>query len=211
MKGVVLEACIETLHEAILAEKLGANRLELCSDLHLDGLSPSRELIVEVVQQVSLPVKVMIRPRSGNFIYSKLEIHEMKKTIDFCKKNKVWGVVFGMMQADNSIDVSLTEELVKYSKPLNVTFHKAIDLANSPSKEVERIKHIPIDAMLTSGGAHTALKGSAELRRMQLAAGSMKIIVAGQVTKENLKEIHRTVQAKEYHGRRIVGDLDMKS
>lgn len=207
MRDIILEACVETLSESILAEKRGANRLELCSDLSNDGLTPSKLLIVEVINKISIPVKVMVRPRAGNFIYNGNEIVSMKQTIDFCKSQGVWGVVFGIMNSDNTINITATGELAAYAKPLNITFHKAIDLANSPCVELKKIVHLPIDAVLTSGGSETALLGILELKKMQMDSDKIQIIAAGRITDNNVDEIHEMLHINEYHGRRIVGDL----
>ena len=89
------EVCVETLQEAVLAEKLGANRIELCSDLHLDGLTPSFELMKQACSVLKIPVMVMIRPRAGNFVYAQEEISRMKSEIDLAKEAGAAGVVFG--------------------------------------------------------------------------------------------------------------------
>ncbi len=107
-----LEACVETLEQCILAEKNGANRLELCADLSVGGLTPSRELLDSVMAAVKIPVMAMIRPRAGNFVCSAEEIEEMKRSILLCKTAGVAGVVFGCLTPDSRIDVAQTSELV---------------------------------------------------------------------------------------------------
>ena len=90
---MILEACIESVSQAIKAEKSGANRIELCSDLHLDGLTPSEALYQEVRKSIQLPIHVMIRPREGGFTYSYSEFQEMKNSIRKFKELNADGLV----------------------------------------------------------------------------------------------------------------------
>lgn len=204
---MIKEACVETLDEAILAETQGANRIELCSDLANDGLTPSFELMKKAVENLKIPVMVMIRPRSGNFVYSEGEIEQMKKEIDEAKDIGVAGVVFGLLTANNEIDFENTQILAEYAKPLPVTFHKAIDELENPVLGVKELLKIEnIKRILTSGGKPTAKEGQNVIREMIKIAGSkITILVAGKVLDSNVEEIKKITGAKELHGRRIVG------
>jgi len=203
------EVCVETLQEAVLAEKLGANRIELCSDLHLDGLTPSFELMKQACSILKIPVMVMIRPRAGNFVYAEEEISQMKSEIDLAKKAGAAGVVFGLLTSDNKIDKTNTKILAEYAHPLPVTFHKAIDEMENPVEGVSVLKEISgIKRILTSGGKPTALEGQKIIRKMVEVAGEqITILVAGKVLNTNVEEIQKLTGAKELHGRRIVGEL----
>lgn len=207
-KKIIKEACVETLEEAILAEKYGANRIELCSRLDLDGLTPSRDLIQSVVEKVNIPVKVMIRPREGAFIYHTLDVERMISDIGFCKVTGVRGVVFGFLSNDH-VDMEICRKLAKAANPLEVTFHKAIDLTADPVSEIKKMKELKcIHSVLTSGKQPTAREGKDMLKEMlKYQDDNFKIIVAGRVTKDNLHELHDLIGAEEYHGRKIVGDL----
>jgi copper homeostasis protein len=209
MKNILLEACVETFEEAILAEKRRADRLELCSHLELDGLTPDKEVIEHVFRKVKIPVKVMIRPRAGNFIYSESELDEMKNSIRLCKKLKVRGVVFGILDQENELNLNQIKELAQLAFPLEVTIHKAIDETPDLLKSVSELIQIPtITSILTSGGKPTAKEGREMLRKMiQLAGETLTIIPAGSITDQNLSEIDKLIGASEYHGRRIVGEL----
>ncbi|MBT6766056.1 MAG: copper homeostasis protein CutC, partial [Prolixibacteraceae bacterium] len=136
------EACVETFEEAKLAEQKGANRIELCSDLANDGLTPTSELMNKTTSKLKIPVMVMIRPLAGNFIYSKKEIIQMKSEIDQAKKAGATGVVFGLLTSENTIDIENPRILAEYSKPLPVTFHKAIDELESPVEGVSELLQI---------------------------------------------------------------------
>jgi copper homeostasis protein len=204
------EVCVETLQEAVLAEKLGANRIELCSDLHLDGLTPSFELMKKACSILKIPVMVMIRPRAGNFVYAEEEISRMKCEIDLAKEAGAAGVVFGLLSPENKIDETNTLVLVEYAHPLPVTFHKAIDEMENPVEGVSVLKEIGgIKRVLTSGGKPTALEGQETIRKMiEVGGEKITILVAGKVTNQNVEEIQNLTGAIEFHGRRIVGELN---
>lgn len=205
---MIKEACVETFEEAISAEKKGADRIELCADLHLDGLTPSFELMQRTCSALKIPVMVMIRPRGGDFVYSEEEISQMKTDIDKAKKAGAAGVVFGLLTLENQIDIENTRELAKYAQPLPVTFHKAIDLLEYPVQGATLLSEIPgITRILTSGGKATAKDGSDVIRKMIKAAGKIVILIAGKVTRENLNEIEKITGGTEFHGKKIVGDL----
>ena len=210
---MIKEACVETYEEAILAEERGANRIELCSDLANDGLTPSLELMKKTISNLKIPVMVMIRPRAGNFIYSEEEIGEMKSEIDLAKKAGAAGIVFGLLTPDNKIDIKNTQILAEYASPFPVTFHKAIDELENPVEGViELMKIKNVKRILTSGGAPTALEGQETIREMiQTAGDKITILVAGKVLDLNVEEIRKITGAKELHGRRIVGNLHQNS
>lgn len=202
----IKEACVESLEQAISAEKNGADRIELCSHLELDGLTPSEELVGLVQEKLTIPIKVMIRPRAGDFIYSEEEIRKMIKSIEFCKSLEMEGVVFGALHEDKTLDLNLISKLAKIAKPLKVTIHKAIDETEDILKAVKDLSHIAeIDTILTSGGADTAEEGAFQIKQMiGISQNRLEIMPAGKITPANLKELHKIIGAKAYHGRRIV-------
>jgi len=206
---MIIEACVETLDEALLAESRGADRIELCADLFQDGLTPSEDLIREVNQRLKIPVKVMIRPREGDFVYTRAEVNQMRSSIEFCKKEKVFGVVFGTLNDSGELDLDIIRELTEASLPLEVTIHKAIDLTSDLLASVKALLLIPgIHSVLSSGKFPTALEGIHTLQDMIAATEKqIEIIVAGKVTELNIDSLHKSLGAPAYHGRRIVGDL----
>ena len=206
---MLLEACVENLVEAQVAEKRGAHRLELCSRLDLDGLSPGKELAQAVVQAVNIPVKVMIRHRGGNFQYTPAEVDALEREILDARSWGVEGIVIGLLDEQGEVDVVQTSRLALAAGPLSVTFHKAIDETPDLLRSLQLLQAIPgIDAILTSGGAPTARDGKTTLIQMiQQAPPHLQIIPAGRITADNVDLIHGILGTSEYHGRRIVGDL----
>jgi copper homeostasis protein len=203
---LILEACVETLEDAILAEQSGADRIELCGDLSVGGVTPSNELTEACLHSIRIPIMAMVRPRGGNFVYDETELAEMKASIEYFKTVGVAGVVFGILNENNEVDLAKTAKLAELARPLLVTFHKAIDDAPNPVEAVQKLTQVfGIQRVLTSGGQLTALEGAAVLRKMQAVAnGKITILAAGKVTKGNLEEVHSAVGTREYHGKRIV-------
>lgn len=206
---MIKEACVETFEEAVLAEKKGADRIELCADLANDGVTPSFHLMEKTCASLGIPVMVMIRPRAGNFVYSADEISIMKQHIDQAKRAGVAGIVTGLLTKDNHIDEHNTRLLAEYAHPLPVTFHKAIDLLEDPAEGVAILRKIKgIKRILTSGGKATAREGIDTIKRMIKVAGDdIIILVAGKVTSQNAEDIQQMSGAEEFHGRKIVGEL----
>ncbi|MBK8490070.1 MAG: copper homeostasis protein CutC [Saprospirales bacterium] len=205
----ILEACVDSLPQALQAQARGAHRIELCSRLDLDGLSPDHETIRAALTLLKIPTKVMIRPRPGTFIYSEEDLLEMEREILFCKETGVKEVVLGACLPSGELDIPPIRRLAELAAPMAITIHKAIDESPDPLADIEKLRPISnITHMLSSGKQATALAGAALLREMIRAAGDrFTIIVAGKVTKENLQEVYAATGAKEYHGKRIVGEL----
>jgi len=198
---MLLEVCVDTLEAAIAAEQGGAHRLEVCGNLNKGGTTPSEKLIQEVKKYTELPIMMMIRPKGGNFVYTKDEILEMKKSINLGKKYGVQGFVFGMLKDDNSIDISQTKEINALCEGYEATFHRAFDECNNPIKALERLMEIGINRILTSGQKPTAEKGKYLIRQLVTLAGNKLIILPGSgVNSSNAKQIVDFTDAIEIHG-----------
>lgn len=200
------EACVGSLKESVDAENNGANRLELCAELHLGGTTPSYEMVQEVLNAVKIPVKVMIRCRGGNFTYNAAEILSMKAQLLKLKDLNPFGFVFGFLKEDNSMDMNLTSEFCSLSKGFDITIHKAFDKVTNPIDCFSNLKklNIPI-SILTSGQAETAEEGRQLLKKLvDSSEGRIKVIVAGKVTHQNIEKLHAFIGASEYHGKQIV-------
>ena len=202
----IKEACVESTDQAVNAERNGANRIELCKNLNLDGLTPEIHVIQNTMKSVNIPVKVMIRPRPGNFIYSHNEIKSMEQDIDLCKRLNVPEVVIGILTGSGNIDTIIAKRLASQAFPMAITFHKAIDQTEDILYELDRLSGIKeISSILTSGGENTAIKGQSMLRKIIDQYGKrFDIIVAGSITHKNFDEIHGLINAREYHGKNLI-------
>jgi copper homeostasis protein len=156
----IKEICVESFDEALKATAAGATRIELCENLAVGGTTPSLGTIKQCLDKIPIQVMVMIRPRGGDFTYSTDEFEIMKEDIQQCKALKVKGVVFGLLGIDGNIDKVRTSQLVQLARPMEVTFHKAIDLTHDLMEAVMLLKEIGVERILTSGGKETALEGA---------------------------------------------------
>lgn len=176
---MVVEICAASVQSAINAQKGGADRIELCAELSVGGLTPSYGMIQEVIRLIQIPVFVLIRPRSGNFVYSEAEFSEMKTDIEICKELGCSGIVSGVLNEDYSLDLKRTKELIELSKPLEFTFHRAFDRIENPEKALEELIEIGADRILTSGLELNAEQGIENLKRFKEIADNKIIIMPG--------------------------------
>lgn len=209
MKPYTKEACVGNLKQAIQAEKNGADRIELCDRLDLGGTTPSQKLIKEAHAHLNIPIRVMVRPRGGDFVYSTEELQQMNVTIEYCKAVGVEGVVFGILDKQNQLALDQLSQLIELSLPMKVVIHKAIDLTPDPVAATRKLLNLDgITTILSSGGSSTAYEGRENLKAMMAFAGQrFEIMPGGKVTDSNLKELHALLGANAYHGKKIVGDI----
>ncbi len=205
---MIKDACCEGFTEGINAEALGANRIELCSNLAVGGLSPSFNEVKEALKFLNIPVFVMVRPREWNFIYTKKEKELMIQEIRNLKNIKVEGIVIGSLNNKGEIDTEFMKEVVKIAKPMNITFHKAIDEVKDYNKAIEQLIEIGIDRVLTSGKKDKAEDAIGFLKTInRLYGNDITFVAAGNITKDNLDSLNNKLDFKEYHGKSIVGYL----
>lgn len=174
-----LEICASSYQSAINAQQAGAHRIELCSELAVGGLTPSYGLIKQVVEKLSIPVFILVRPRSGNFTYSNSEFDIMKHNIQLCKDLGCAGIVSGVLNEDNTIDFKRTQELIKCSKPLPFTFHRAFDWTPNPTKALKELIDLGVQRILTSGQESSAEKGLELLQQLKEKANNKITILPG--------------------------------
>lgn len=209
MKKIFIECCVESLSEALIAEKRGADQLELCSDLANDGLTPDTALTEKILETISIPLKVMIRHRKGDFFYDKSDISIIRNQINSMKLIGIKHIVFGSLTHLNRINLEQIKMVSEWAYPMNVTYHKAIDLSENFFEDTELLLQFKnVKSLLTSGQASTAEKGYLTLKRLLADFGkNIKIISAGRITDKNLNKIHNMIRGRYYHGRKILGEL----
>ena len=174
-----IEICANSYQSAVNAEASGADRIELCSELAVGGITPSFGLIKKIKQDLRIPVHVLIRPRSGDFTYSNADFEVMKQDVMFCKNLGCEGVVSGVLNADNTIDLERTKELIELAMPMSFTFHRAFDWVVNPLKSLDELKEIGVKIILTSGQEDQAVKGIELLKKLKDRAGVFIEIMPG--------------------------------
>ena len=185
---MLLEICASNYKSAINTQTAGAHRIELCTELAVGGLTPSYGLLKQILKVLTIPVFVLIRPRSGNFTYSETEFEIMKEDIQLCKELGCSGIVSGVLNTNNTIDVERTRQLIELSKPLSFTFHRAFDWTPNPLEALEQLIMIGAKRVLTSGQEPSAEKGIELLKQIQNKAnGRITILPGGGINIENSK------------------------
>lgn len=193
-----IEVCANSLQSALRAQKAGADRIELCSELGVGGITPSFGLLKKIREEIQIPVHVLIRPRSGDFCYNDSEFEIMKEDILYCRSIGINGVVTGILSNDGKIDKERTAYLKTVSGGLSFTFHRAFDWVTSPMEALKDLEQIGVDFLLTSGGENSAIKGIKLLLELERASqqivimpgGGIGVTAARRFKKEGFKAIH---------------------
>ena len=209
MQEFCKEVCVDNIKDALRAVDLGANRIEYCSKLSEEGLTPDIEDVKYLLKNINIPLRIMIRPHSKSFNYSEKDISIMLRDISTFKKIDIDGIVIGCLNKDDEIDLKKINLLIEKAKPLKVIFHKAIDITTDPLKSLKNlIKNSNIDGVLTSGGFKKAEDGVKLLKKMlDICPINFELIIAGKITSENINKINQKLSAKFYHGKKIDGVL----
>ena len=197
---MIVEVCANSYESAINAELGGANRIELCKDLHLDGLTPDYDAAKKTIDKLNIPVFVLIRPREGDFNYSNEEFELMKADIVKFKEMGGKGIVCGILNDNKTIDLKRTKELIELSRPIEFTFHRAFDKIIDPIKGLEELIEIGVDRVLTSGQEDSAIKGVKLIEKLiEIAANRITIMPGSGVKSHNIKEF-TAIGTNEIHG-----------
>lgn len=199
--SVLVEAYVDQLETAVAAEVNGAGRLELCGPGE-GGLTPSAELVARVMSAVRIPVHAMVRPRTGDFVYTPAEFAQMRDEVRMVKASGCAGVVFGISRDDGTIDVERMRELIALARPLRVGVHRAFDRTPDPDVALDELIALGVDVVLAAGHARTAEEGIETLARLVLrAAGRTVILPGGGVRAHNVQRIIQETGVTEVHAR----------
>ena len=201
MENFTLEICVDSVESAINAEKGGATRLELCSNLIIGGTTPTKSLFEEVKKNVNIPINVLIRPRFGDFLYSDYEINMIKNDIKMFKGLGANAVVIGVLTKDGEIDIENMKKLMEEAEGMSVTFHRAFDVCKDPIKAFQQLKELGVKTVLTSGQEDSCLKGKELLKKLvELSNGnSPEILIGAGLNVGNAEETAKYTGAKAFH------------
>lgn len=207
---MLVEVCCNSLESAINAEKGGADRIELCSELGVAGITPSYGLIQLVKQKLKIPIHVLLRPRSGHFKYSETEFDVLLRDIEVCKEMGVDGIVSGVLDVDNSLDIKRTRLLVEKSKPLHFTFHRAFDWIRNQKDALQRLEEMGVDAILTSGKEINAEKGIDQLKELNELSTSTIVMPGSGINFQNVIQFKNAAfKAVHFSGTRFSNKVDI--
>jgi len=198
---ILLEICVSSIASALAAEEGGADRIELCAALGVDGLTPSYGAIMEVKRRLSIPVHVIIRPREGDFIYTPDEVQVMCKDISVARDLGVEGVVSGALDPLGNINRAVTEQLINAARGMSFTFHRAFDVCRDPFEAIRVLAELGIDTLLTSGQATTAYEGRGLIKELVdwTQPKGITVMPGGGVKATNITALMKETGAKAVH------------
>jgi copper homeostasis protein len=197
---IKLEVCVDSVHSAVAAERGGAHRVELCSNLLEGGVTPSAGLIEAVRRAVSIDLYVMIRPRGGDFHYSNDEVEIMERDICVAKDRGANGIVLGILKVDGNVNVESTRRLVGLSAPMKVTFHRAFDMSADLFRALRDVRSGGVHRVLTSGGKQTAAEGAEILAGLvEAAEGAPGIVAASGIDETNVSALIEKTGVRQIH------------
>lgn len=207
MSNYLLECCVDSTASALQAEKGGAGRLELCSNLVIGGTTPTLALFKQIRENTDIPVHVLIRPRFGDFLYSAQELAVIISEIDMFREAGADGIVIGCLTSDGNLDCRVMEQLIDHCGQLKVTLHRAFDMCQDPFRTLEEAKKLGIHTILTSGCKPTCLEGIDLLRQLDIRAEDAVTIMAGAgVNEAAVRTLLRETALTTFHmsGKRIL-------
>lgn len=182
---MLVEVCCNALESALNAQAAGADRIELCSELGIGGITPSYGVLQLVLERLTIPVHVLLRPRSGHFTYSDTEFEVLQQDLEACKELGVAGIVSGVLHADGTLDRHRTQQLVAQAKPLQFTFHRAFDWIPNKEEAILELEAMGVDTVLSSGGETTAKMGLEVLKSLKQSLTRLELMPGAGINDAN--------------------------
>jgi copper homeostasis protein len=197
---ILLEICVDSVESAVASERGGADRVELCAGLPEGGTTPSAGMIAGVRKKIGIGLQVMIRPRGGDFCYNADEFSIMQRDILIAKQLGASGVVFGILNTDGHVDKDRMRQLLDIARPLQVTCHRAFDMARDMEQALDDLMEVGADRVLTSGGKKSAVDAMPTLKHLvQQAHGQISVMACGELSIANVKAVISYSNVTEVH------------
>jgi copper homeostasis protein len=197
----MFEVCAEGPEACVAAREGGADRIELCCALSEGGLTPSHALMSAAIAQSGLPIYTILRPRGGDFVYSEVEFALMQEDLEHARSLGISGFVAGVLRPDGTVDGNRMRQLVEQAAPLEMSFHRAFDVAANLEHALEDVISAGCQRLLTSGGAADVHTGAEKLWSLgEQAAGRIAIAAGGGLRLKTAAEVARITGASQFHG-----------
>lgn len=210
MNNKNLEIACFNEESAVIAQKCGADRVELCANMQEGGTTPDFEMARKVRDELNIKLNVMIRPRGGDFVYTDAEFEQMKSEIEQFKKINVDGFVFGILNADYSFDMKKNKELVALASPVPCTFHRAFDVVSNVYESLELVIDCGFSTVLTSGQAENVLEGIEVLQALvEKTKARIIVMPGGGLRSSNIERLDQKVNASFYHSSAITDSSEI--
>lgn len=208
----VLEVCVDSVESAIAAQKGGASRIELCGDLIVGGVTPGLSLYRLIRKYTEIEIRVMIRPRFGDFCYTAYEYEQMKEEVRLFAEEGADGIVMGILYPDGTLDVERMRRLIDLARESRqsrtaVTFHRAFDVCREPEMALEQCVEMGVDTILTSGQQNSAWKGRELIKKLvELSDGRIEILAGAGITPEVIEKLAAYSGGGAYHmsGKKVI-------
>lgn len=205
-----LEIACFNIESALIAQKAGVNRIELCANISVGGTTPSIEIIQQARKNLTIDLYVMIRPRGGNFVYSEGEFQQMKSEIEFIKQLGINGFVFGILNEDKTINIEQNKALVELASPFPCTFHRAFDAVAKHEQALEDVIACGFSTLLTSGTYSNIMEGKQILKQLVVQAQSrIEIMPGGGLRSTNISTLNEMINANWYHSSAITDGTEI--
>ena len=203
----VLEVCTHSVESAVSAERGGAMRLELCANLMIGGTSPDEDLFRMVRERVSVPVRVLLRPRCGDFLYTESEFELLCRQVKRFAALGTDGIVIGVLTPEGDLDEERMAKLISLAGGCGVTLHRAFDVCRDPFAALETAKRLGVDTILTSGQQADCTAGADLLRALVAKAGEdMQILVGAGVNADVIRDLQPKTGANAFRAAREAFD-----
>lgn len=199
----LLEICVDSLVSARAAIRGGADRLELCSALALGGLTPYTVLLRQIRAESDIPIRCLIRPRAGDFLYRAEEIDLMEQQIQELKSAGANGFVIGCLTEHGELDDDAMKPLIDAADGAALTLHRCIDVSCDPLETYLQAAYLGFDTVLTSGAAASCMDGLdtiEKLLQLRDRENGPEVLIGSGVGPENIHRILDTLpNARAFH------------
>lgn len=196
----MLEVCVDSVESAIAAFEGGTDRIELCGDLPVGGVTPSEVLFRMIRKYTDLKIRVLLRPRFGDFCYSGYELEMMKEDVQKFAELKAEGIVTGILTPQGSLDMEQMEALISCAGKADVALHRAFDVCKNPLETMEDAISLGIKTILTSGQKNSAWEGRMLLKELKAKSKDRIEILAGAgVDADTIEKLYKETGITSYH------------
>ena len=203
---MILEVCVDSVESAVNAERGGADRLELCGDLIVGGVTPSLALYERVREKVNLPIHVLLRPRFGDFLYSEDELHILIRQAKLFHDAGADNLVIGCLTKDGRLDMDDNSRIIEAAGTTPVNLHRAFDMCRNMDEALDDARKLGIVSILTSGGCASALDGLETLNRLKQTSGKIDIMAGAGINPDSLRfmKTHSCLTSFHMSGKKVL-------
>lgn len=196
---MILEVCVDSVESAINAQIGGADRIELCGDLIVGGVTPSLALYERIREKINIPIHVLLRPRFGDFLYSEEELEILIRQAKLFADAGANNLVIGCLRADGRLDLEAMKRIIAAAGDTPINLHRAFDMCRDLEEALEDAKQLNIVSILTSGGYASALEGMEVLDQLKKNAGDIRIMAGAGLNAKTIEIMKNTSSITDYH------------